>query len=217
MTQYSLVVQERLHGCRRFRAYDRSERCVVFEWQGRMTHSPFVPDRIPRELVEPGVHVCSKATLRHLILAATAAQLVHEESCSTRGVTKHPWEAAANERLSRRAGEINCWPRGVHRTVALALFAHEEAHLRAADVLVLLLADGFFVCLPQVQACLSDLVAAGLIQSIVVKPGFEFYDTNTRPHPHIYDPDTDSLWDIHPRGVLQLGTDQLEAAIAGPA
>lgn len=214
MTQYSLVVQERSRGCKRFRAYDRSEQCVVFEWQGKMTHFPPVPDQVPRELFEPGVHLCDKTTLRHLILAATAAQLVQEEGCAGRATT-HPWEAAALARLSIRAGEVQYWPGGLHRQVALALFDHEDMHLRAKDVLLLLLADGFSVCLSRVKTCLADLVAGGLIQCVIVKPGFEFYDTDTRPHPHVYDPDTGSLWDIHPTGVLQLGADQLDPAVVG--
>lgn len=217
MTQYSLVVREHPQGGRQFRAFDRLEKTVVFEWHGRLTSIPVSGDQIPQDFMEPGVHLCDKATLWHLILAATAAQLALEQNCSHCATNGWSWESEAIAKVAVRAAETGCWPRGLQRRVALALFAHETLHLRATDLLVLLLADGLSVSLSQVQECLTDLVDQGFIQNIVVAADYEFYDVDIQPHPHVYDAGSEQLWDIHPRGVLQLGQDQLDAAIKGPA
>lgn len=113
---------------------------------------------------------------------------------------KHIATAALRERL-RRAGL-----RPTRQRLALAALLLRKGHRHVtAEALAREAQDaGIAVSLATVYNTLHQFTAAGLLREVAVASDRAWFDTNTRPHHHFFDPARQRLTDI-PADAVALG------------
>lgn len=85
--------------------------------------------------------------------------------------------------------------------VSRCLLEAVDEHLTADRVLVRLRAGGCRCARASVYNVLKDLAGSGLVQRIAVHDGATYFDPVTRPHPHLYIPETGELLDLPPESM----------------
>lgn len=167
---------------------DRHTGQTLFDWSGpgmvelRSRHPVLKACSTNRELR------CSKAFVRRLALSKTAIDLARSKPVANRGA----------EPSSVRV----CRPDPACGYLALLLRSRPGVHYTLDDVCSLLALKGHCPEARSVLALLEKLCRQGQLQRIAAAPGRVFYDCDTRPHLHIYDPDRNELCDAPATGVI---------------
>jgi Fur family iron response transcriptional regulator len=89
-------------------------------------------------------------------------------------------------------------PTSQRKAIACMLFAHGE-HVSAEDVYLMVNRDvegGNKVSKATVYNTLGLFAREGLVREVIADPAKIFYDPNTMPHHHFYDPERGQLIDI---------------------
>ena len=81
-------------------------------------------------------------------------------------------------------------------TLGRLLFDGEERHVTAEQLHSESQRSGVSVSLATVYNTLNQFLEAGLLHEVVVEAGRSYFDTNTAPHHHFFDPDLGHLTDI---------------------
>jgi len=84
----------------------------------------------------------------------------------------------------------------VQRVLIASKIFERPRHLSADQVLALTRETGRRVSKATVYNTLGLLVRKGLVRELVVNSSCTFYDSNTTPHAHIYNPDTQEFYDM---------------------
>jgi len=138
----------------------------MFDWQGCVAR--YLTNNGFLDCVsvgDCGFFTCNKNTVCHLALIAAASRTV-----------------------------LSSLP-VMHRKISETMVEHSSEHLTSVDVQSLLAIESHDLRLRQIENCLSDLVTWNLIQEIVVNTKSKFYDVDTRPHEHIFDPKSGRIHD----------------------
>jgi Fur family iron response transcriptional regulator len=103
-------------------------------------------------------------------------------------------------RLPQRQAAKILLKRGITPTqqrveIASILLACEQ-HLSAEQLLAQVNQHGTVVSQATVYNTLGLLARKGLLREVIVDPAKVFYDSNTKPHYHFFDPDNGNLTDI---------------------
>ena len=168
--------------------YDRLDRCVIMKWRGEIARRLLWSGCLPDAIRTSGSHPCSKTLLKRLSLAATRIELE-----LARG-------QALNDRLKLLQDDIP----PPHRRVAELLFSHPGKHLSEHEVVSLMLLQYSCIDGQSIPAFLDDLVAWDVVQRVEIDARRRFYDIDTRPHLHVYCPETDELHDAPGSGVIHV-------------
>ena len=164
--RYRLVVMDCPDTGPRIQVVDCDRGCRMFDWQGDVARYLLHSGEFERlGTARNGCYPCDKQTVWHLALAAAAARSVIA-------------------RLSP-----------MHQRVTHALFSNVNHHHTADDVLSLLAVENHTISAEDVGTCLGDLVREKIIQRIAVDTDNVFYDVDTRPHRHSFDPANRRLYD----------------------
>jgi Fe2+ or Zn2+ uptake regulation protein len=115
--------------------------------------------------------------------------------------------------LDRRLRRLGVNLTGSHRMVATVLFAHPGYHLSRTEVCCLLSLERMPFSREKVVRWLDDLVHWRVIQRIDVTGGHTFYDIDTRPQLHLFDPRTGTLRDGTVQGVVDIESLQVTVRI----
>jgi len=126
------------------------------------------------------------------------------------GRTDHPSRPALSspprryplDRLIERAVERGATLNDLELAVGNVLFHNEGRHLDDRRVRAILAAGGLDVSPRLARQALDALADRGIVQPIDVGDGLRFYDTDLRPHPHVWDPATGELRDADRSVVL---------------
>lgn len=77
------------------------------------------------------------------------------------------------------------------------LFCGQDKHFTAEDLHRDILLSGKSVSLATIYNTLGVFTEAGLLHTVSVEGGRLYYDTNTNPHYHLYDEDSQKLADVN--------------------
>ena len=138
----------------------------VFDWSGYIARHLLNSDALQH--VDPKIcrcYPCNKDLVCHLALVAAAARSV--------------------------AAMLS----PAHEVVAKVLLENPLHHHTAEDVSCLMAVEGRTIAEMEVEKELDDMAGSGIIQRITVDNDNVFYDINTRPHEHVFDPATRTLRD----------------------
>jgi Fe2+ or Zn2+ uptake regulation protein len=185
--RFRLLVSGRPGSKTALHIYDRQDRRVLMKWRGEIARRLLWSGCLPHTSRTSGSHPCSKILLKRLSLMATRIELELAQ------------DQALNDRL--RALQDDIPPS--HRRIAELLFSHPGRHLSEHEVISLMLLQ--YPCIegPGVAALLEELVTWGVVQRVEVDAHRRFYDIDTRPHLHVYCPETDELRDAPASGVIR--------------
>lgn len=102
--------------------------------------------------------------------------------------------------------------RPTRQRIALAgiIFGRGDRHVTAEELHSEAERAGQRVSLATVYNTLNHFRAVGLLREITVGPGQSWFDTNLRPHFHLFDEDLGQLSDL-PDGVVSLSLPELPA------
>lgn len=164
-----------------------------------------------------------KAFVQDLALAAASAQMALDSAAPAPATAARRREAPTDtpmsltgerwSRLEARLRRLDTTLVGPLRLVARLLFSHPGQHFSPADVCCLLAMRGLPVSSRDVGTWLDELAARCITQRIDVGSDRVFYDTDTRPHVHIYDQETEELHDATVQGVIRSGSSTLPASL----
>ena len=164
--RYRLVVMPCPDSGVRVQVVDCRDGFQVFDWRGYVARHLLNSGELDREQARLcGCYPCTKTKAWHLALVAAAARTVYT------GLSP------------------------LHQRVTGLLLSNPSHHHTADDVGTLLAAECREVAGDALAACLDDLVARNVVQRIDVDAQNVFYDVNTRPHEHVFDPVTRTLAD----------------------
>jgi len=179
---------------------DRQAGDVLFAWHGSVVRH-LLESRIVDCPESRGTSfACDKSFVQHLALAAASVQIAIEESPLARKLEQDRGQGSA---LS-----------GAHRHIACILFRYPEHHFSRGEVGLMLALEQCPMSPPVAERCLDDLVTWRLLQQIDVGPDLTFYDVNTEPHLHVYDPDRNELRDASACGVIHSSSRTLTASLS---
>ena len=106
-----------------------------------------------------------------------------------------PSESSDRAGMCRKLRSLGITPTAQRITIASLLLAKPQ-HLTADQVLALANAGGRLVSKATVYNTLGLFARRGLVRELAVACERTFYDTNTAPHGHYYDPETRQLSDF---------------------
>ncbi|MEO1596111.1 MAG: hypothetical protein AAFS02_12790 [Pseudomonadota bacterium] len=178
-----------------------TRQCLT-EWQGEVARQLLMSPAF-RHLVDgDGDYPCSQACVHQILLGAAAIEaglerLQWRRDTTLASVPNHAAVTAgfAPEPLRKRLARARIMLEGDTQFVARLLFDHPGEHFTARDVSCLTALVSPARMPIDVGAALDALSAAGVIQRIAIDNGPVFYDIDTRPHPHRYDPASGQLHD----------------------
>ena len=177
---------------------DRLRRRTILEWQGSVARQLLDSHALPLARLRDGRHDCDKALMQRLAMAGAAAisRLSQPEgtrqAASTTGETAGDISTTGNSRVA------------LHGCVERLLAEFPKQHLAEEDIVCLMHFRLPCVSEDQVRTALNDLTNWRRLQRISVPGGSVHYDTDTRPHLHVYDCRTRQLRDAPSHGVLRL-------------
>lgn len=164
--RYRLAVLQGADSGPRIQVMDCDRGSQLFDWQGYVARHMLNSGELDDVAAgQCGCFPCDKYRVSHLALVAAAARMT----------------------LSHLPA--------AHRHVATTLLQNSDQHLSAADVRELIAIDFRGIVLQDVESYLGDLVRWELIQRIDVDGGQVFYDVDTRPHEHRFDPVAGRVYD----------------------
>ena len=98
--------------------------------------------------------------------------------------------------LRQTLSQANLRPTRQRLLIAEYLFNGPDRHFTAEDLHLELSRRNEGVALATIYNTLGAFTEAGLLGTVSVDAGRVFYDTNTRPHHHLYDADHGALTDV---------------------
>ncbi|MEO0345421.1 MAG: hypothetical protein AAF229_04095 [Pseudomonadota bacterium] len=157
-----------------------------------------------RHLVDgDGDYPCSQACVHQILLGAAAIEAglegLHWRRDTTLAPAANHDEVSAGyapEPLRKRLARARIMLDGDTQFVARLLFDHPGEHFTARDVVCLTTLVSPTLKPLDVEDALDELATVGVIQRIAVDGGPVFYDIDTRPHAHHYDPSSGQLRDL---------------------
>ncbi|MEM9322020.1 MAG: hypothetical protein AAGA41_04240 [Pseudomonadota bacterium] len=179
-----------------------TRQCLA-QWRGEVARQLLMSPAF-RHLVEgDGDYPCSQACVHQILLGAAAIEAGLEGLHWRRDTALAP---AANhddviagfppEPLRKRLARARIMLDGDTQFVARLLFDHPGEHFTARDVVCLTTLVSPTLKPIDVEEALDELATVGVIQRIVIDDGPVFYDIDTRPHAHHYDPSSGQLRDL---------------------
>lgn len=168
--------------------YDRLDSCVLMKWRGEVARRLIYTAGLPESVRAGGSGTCSKTLLQQISLAATRIEL----------------EMSRDHALDARLLSLRDDVPPPHRRIAELLFGHPGKHLSEHDVVSMMLLQYPCIDRQSVPPLLDDLVAWGVVQRVEVDAHRRFYDIDTRPHLHVYCPETNELRDAPGSGVIHI-------------
>lgn len=163
----------------------------VAAWHGKTA------DRIRQSGVippasRPGVaYHCSKRAVRELFMAAAAVCLPEVDAgLQLVYLNQH--------RIRRDRKGRSC----LHDRILELLFSYPGHHFSEQDILCITALHYPSVTAQRVSRCLRDIVDWRLVQRIEIDAANVFFDTDTTPHLHVYDPDKRELLDAPTAGFV---------------
>lgn len=198
MDRYQLFVSNQPGDAVAIRVYDSMLKRIIVKWQGEVARQLLESEVLPCDGKAFGCRRCDKALIRKLTLTAAAivAAIDTEQSA---------------DRLRRRMHDLDIGLTPFHSHIARLLFAYPERHFAHEEVICLLTLQNPSVNQKRIANHLDDLVRWHVIQRIDVGRAHVFYDTNTRPHLHVYCPQAHELHDAPDEGVLRVAGRRLSA------
>ncbi len=188
------------------RVYDAVLNRPFLEWTGPIASELLRGGSIPNAQSDRQMAV-GKAFIRSLMLAAAAAQTELDRG------RPGSWEDGdlqipklPDRTLERRLGARELSLSGSHLCVARILFERRGEHLSEEDVTCLALLVCPSVKVETVRSCLVDLARWRIVQRVIVDEDTVVYDTETRPHLHVFDPVRRRLDDAPQRGVIAVSS-----------
>ena len=186
--------------------YDADLKRTLFEWTGLIARDLLRSSALVSARTGSAVPV-GKAFVRSLTLAATAARINLDQGRSdSKERSDLQVRKLPDRRLERRLGGRELSLSGSHLCIARILFERRGEHLSEDDVTCLALLGCPSVKLETVRSCLADLTRWRILQRVVVDEDNIFYDTETRPHLHVFDPVRRRLDDAPQRGVVAVAS-----------
>ena len=189
--RYQLSVLDGGCGVASVRIYDRIRCLDIAVWTGEAARRIMAAGILPAELHRSGRYLAGKSFIWHLMLASAAvtADLANDYS----------------KPLDERLAELGIELRGAKARVAVTLFDYPGQHLSRSEVQCLI-GLGCPAAATRVPEYLDELVALRVISEIVVDEDNIFYDIDTRPHLHIFDPIRRELLDAPADGVVRISS-----------
>lgn len=163
----------------------------VAAWDGYTADRLLESDAIPVAHRRGGIYSCNKETVRRMLLAA-AAHCLPEVDADLRLVS-------LNRRRLRRHREGRS---GLHNRVLDLLFGYPSQHFSEQDILCIMALECPSVSAQRVFRCLRDIVDWRLVQRITIDQHNVFFDINTTPHLHVFDPGRRVLLDAPSTGFV---------------
>lgn len=192
--RYRLVVSNP-EGCEvNVRIYDLQRRRIVRSWRGELARRLLDADVPGYRCLSCPVQDCDKRCVRELMLVAAGIQMELE---------RYPI-AATVDPLQHRLLELDVRLPAFHRRIAALLFGLPGKHLSDTDVHCLTQCRYPFIDDEKTATILDDLVRWRILQRIDAGANGVFYDTDTRPHLHVYCTQSGELRDAPASGVLQV-------------
>lgn len=176
---------------------DRKLGKTALEWRGPAARK--LIDTLP-DTSGDGIYPVHKSLMLKLALLGAAAAMQQRET-NADGSRRDLVDAQLA--LAARLDELRIDIPAELRCVATQMFRYPGRHLCEDDVVGITT-----LCQPlmeeqRIRMVLDKLVADGVVQRIGVN-GMSFYDLDTTPHLHVFDPSTKELVDAPETGVLQL-------------
>jgi Fur family iron response transcriptional regulator len=109
-------------------------------------------------------------------------------------------ERPSRQRLAEILHERGIAPTRQRVDIAGILLERPQ-HLSAEQVLSRVSAEGGRASKATVYNTLGLFAEKGLLREVIVDPNRVFYDSNTEPHHHLYEPTSGELQDIEPTAV----------------
>lgn len=220
--RYQMRVTNRATGIPVVRVYDGLRDCLLFEWRGAVVRHLIESKVLPRGASRHGHYACDKSFIWHLILAAAATKMALDQmdllgtGPSTYPLQRtypHPYPpqaALANrhsrfESLAQRLKRVERCLVAPHQQIARLLFSYPGNHFSGEEVSCLMLLECPSLEVQRITAQLDDLARWQVIQRIEVDTDNVFYDIDTRPHLHLFDPGSRQLSDAPVQGIMRIG------------
>ena len=163
----------------------------VAAWRGKTADRILRSRAIPTASRRGGKYYCDKHSVRQLFIAA-AALCLPEVDADLQLVYLN------QHRIRRdRKGRY-----GLHDRILELLFAYPGHHFSEQDVLCITALQYPCVTSRHVSRCLRDIVDWRLVQRIEIDAANVFFDIDTTPHLHVFDPEKRVLLDAPSTGVV---------------
>ncbi len=199
MDRYQLYISDHPGDTAAIRVYDSMLKRVLLTWQGAVAREMLDSDMLPFCVRAASCHGCDKGLIQRLTLAAAAIGMALDRG-------------GESGRLRRRLASLDRRLSPLHHYIAQMLFSHPDRHFGHEEILCLLTLQNPSSCRVRIQTHLEDLVAWEVVQRVTVGNDRVFYDIDTTPHLHVYDPISGELADAPNVGVV-IGD---QAALAAP-
>ncbi len=177
------------------RVHDVKRRRIVGSWRGEQAQRLIESDVLGCDCLSCPVKECDKRCVRELMLVAAGIQMELEQRRLSDTMT---------DRLTHRLGELEVRLPPFHERIAVLLFGEPGQHLSDSDVHCLTHFRYPFIDDEKTATVLDDLVRWRVLQRIDAGENGVFYDTETRPHLHVYCTRSGELRDAPASGVLQV-------------
>ena len=97
--------------------------------------------------------------------------------------------------IGRKLRSLGIQPTAQRLTIASIVLARPQ-HLTADQVLAMTNSNGRLASKATIYNTLGLFARTGLLRELVVGSGRTFYDSNTQPHGHFYDPESRQISDL---------------------
>lgn len=177
------------------RVYDLKGRRIVGSWRGELARRLMDSDVLGYSCLSCPVEECDKRSVRELMLVAAGIQM-ELERCPLAGKKSDP--------LGIRLRELRLSLPAFHERIAALVFGLPGQHLSDNDVHCLTQFRYPSIDDEKTATVLDDLVRWRVLQRVCAGENGVFYDTDTRPHLHVYCARSGELRDAPASGVLQV-------------
>jgi len=190
MDRYQVYITDHPGDIAAVRVYDSLLKRILLTWRGVVAREIIDSGMLPFCVRAVGCHGCDKGMIQKLTLTATAISIALDQG-------EKPDE------LRRRLAQLDRRLPAFHQHIARLLFANPGKHFAHEEIVCLLTLQNPCACRERIDTHLDDLVAWEVVQKVVVGGDRVFYDINTEPHLHVFDPVSGELADAPSAGVLQ--------------
>ena len=189
--RFRVVVEYGRHGPSSVEISDLRRRRRFARWEGNLADRILMSDAFPAAHRRSGVFRCDKDSVQQLMLAAAATCMPAVDQ-----------EARLVDLNRRRLRRDRNGRSSLHNRILDILFSYPGQHFSEQDILCIMTLQFPCIGTRRVSGCLRDFVLWRLVQRIEVDEHNVFYDINTTPHLHVYDPDRRLLLDAPESGVV---------------
>lgn len=176
---------------------------VLAHWRGAVARELLGAPLLARLAPSDGEHPCTAHCANRVVLAAASIEAALDAMRRRRDAIldgAEPADAptvdgAPSEPLPRRIARVGATLASTELFVARVLFAYPGRHFTAQDVTCLAALSAPADIVSGVEQALAGLVSSDVVQRIEISGSPAFYDIDTRPHAHRYDPATGELHD----------------------